>query len=116
MLYSKIVYCFVIINARMAFASIKAPSKRGAKLTNEAMVGDAEIAEFECKADNVSEEVWSMDAPVDEDGPVYIGMGQCTKGRRLDDCLSVREIGKRVTVFIPRETPIGHQCFQHTLL
>ncbi len=58
----------------MTFASIEAPRKRGAELTNETMVGDSKIAEFECKADEVGEKVRSVDAAVDKDCTVDIGV------------------------------------------
>ena len=63
----------------MAFASVEAPSKRGAKFTDKTMVGDAEIAEFECKTDKMSEEVGSVDTTINKNGAVDIGVGECAK-------------------------------------
>lgn len=39
------------------------------------MVGESEIAQFEREADKVGQEVWGVDAAVDKDGAVDVGVG-----------------------------------------
>ena len=38
------------------------------------MIGESKVAQFESEADKVGQEVWSVDASVDEDGAVDVGM------------------------------------------
>ena len=47
------------------------------------MVREAEIPQFKCKANEVGDEIGGMDAAVDKDSPVDIGVGECGKGRGL---------------------------------
>jgi hypothetical protein len=48
------------------------------------VVGEAEVAQFEREADEVDEEVGGVDAAVDEDGAVDVGVRESGEGRGLD--------------------------------
>lgn len=45
------------------------------------MVGEAKVPQLEREADEVREEVGCVDAAVDEDGAVDVGMGEGGEGR-----------------------------------
>ena len=47
------------------------------------MIGEAEVAQLEGEADEVGEEVWGVDAAVDEDGAVDVGVGEGGEGGGL---------------------------------
>lgn len=64
----------------MAFAAVKGASERGAEFADEAVVWEAEVAEFECEADEVDEEVGGVDTAVDKDGAVDVGVGEGGEG------------------------------------
>jgi len=64
----------VVVEARVALARVEAASERGGELAHEAVVRDAEVAQLEGEADEVGDEVGGVDAPVDEDGAVDVGV------------------------------------------
>ncbi|KAJ6441589.1 hypothetical protein O9K51_05140 [Purpureocillium lavendulum] len=51
---------------------VGATGERGRQLADEAVVRDAEVAELEGEADEVGDEVWGVDAAVDEDGALVV--------------------------------------------
>jgi hypothetical protein len=64
----------------VSLAAIQGTCECGAEFAYEPVVGQAEVAEFEGEADEVDEEVWGVDAAVDEDGAVDVGVGECGEG------------------------------------
>lgn len=64
----------------MSFAAIEGAGKRKGKLADEAVVGNTEVTQLEGKGDEVGEEVWGVEAAVDKDGAVDVGVGQGAKG------------------------------------
>jgi hypothetical protein len=44
------------------------------------VVREAEVAQFEREADEVDEEIWRMDAAVNEDGAVDVGVREGGEG------------------------------------
>lgn len=54
----------------MPISSIQASREGTREFANEAVVGNAEIAEFECEADEVGDEVGCMESGIDEDSAV----------------------------------------------
>jgi hypothetical protein len=57
----------VVIEAGMALAGIETACKGGRELSDEPVIVYAEVAELEGKADEVGDEVGSVDAAVDKD-------------------------------------------------
>ena len=43
------------------------------------MVADAYVAELECKGDEGGDEIWCVEATVDEDGALDVGVGEVCK-------------------------------------
>jgi hypothetical protein len=65
----------------VAFARVQASCKGGGQLADETVVGDAEVAELESEANEVSDKVRGVDAGVDEDGSVDVWVrGRCVDG------------------------------------
>lgn len=58
----------------MAGAGVERTGEGDRELADEAVVGDAEVAEFESEADEMGDEIGGVDATVDEDGAVDVGM------------------------------------------
>lgn len=69
-----LVHLRVLVQAGVALAAVEAAGQRGRQLADEAVVRDAEVAELEGEADEVGDEVWRVDAAVDEDGAVDVGV------------------------------------------
>ena len=68
------IYSWVFVHATVSFAAVQRACKRGGQFADQAMIGEAEVAQFEREADEVDEEVWGVDAAVDEDGAVDVGV------------------------------------------
>lgn len=83
MLDSKVIHGFVVVDAGVAFTTVETPRKRRAELPDEIVIGDAKIAELEDKTDKMSKKVRCVNAAIDKDCAVDIGVGQCAKGCRL---------------------------------
>jgi len=64
----------------MTLATVKGAGEGETELTDEVMVGNAEIAQFEDEGDEVGYEVWGVDAAIDKDGTVDVRMGQGCEG------------------------------------
>jgi len=73
----------VFVDAGVALAAVQRACQRGAEFADEAVVWEAEVAQFEREADEVDEEVRGVDAAVDEDGAVDVGVGEGGEGRGL---------------------------------
>lgn len=71
---SEIVDGRVEVQAGVAFTRVQAAGEGEGEFADEAVVGDAEVAELEGEADEVGDEVGSVDAAVDEDGAVDVRM------------------------------------------
>ena len=67
----------------MPFAAVERACERGAELADEAVVGETEVAQLEGEADEVDEKVGGVDAAVDEDGAVDVGVGEGGEGGGL---------------------------------
>ena len=70
----------IFVDAGVALAAVEGACERGAEFADEAVVGEAEVAELEGEADEVGEEVGGVDAAVDEDGAVDVGVGEVGEG------------------------------------
>lgn len=70
----------VKVQAGVAGARVEGPGEGDGQLSDEAVIRDAEVAELEGEADEVSDEVWGVDASVNEDGAVDVRM----MGGRVD--------------------------------
>ena len=64
----------ILVDARVAFAAVQAPGKRGRELADKPVVGKPQVAQLERKADEVRQEVGRVDAAIDEDGAVDVGV------------------------------------------
>lgn len=64
----------IFVHARVALAAIQRACKCGAEFADEAVVGQAEVAQLEGEADEVGEKVRRVDAAVYEDGAVNVGV------------------------------------------
>lgn len=84
MLYCERIDGGVFVDARVAFAAVEGAGERGGEFADQAVVGEAEVAQLEGEADEVGEEVGGVDAAVDKDGAVDIGVGEGGEGRRLE--------------------------------
>lgn len=72
MLHSKGIHRFVIVDARVAFAAVETSCKGRAELPDQIVIGNAQVAELEREPDEMSEEVWSVDAAINKDGAVDV--------------------------------------------
>lgn len=70
----KVIDCSVEIQTGVARSGVEAASKRNGELSDETMVGYAKITKFEREPDEVCDEVRSVNAAVDEDGTIYVGV------------------------------------------
>jgi hypothetical protein len=68
----QVIYLVVVVEARVALASIETPCQRDGQLPDEAVVRDSEVAELEGEAYEVGDEVRGVDSAVDEDGSVDV--------------------------------------------
>lgn len=64
----------VKVQAGVALARVEAACEGEGEFADEAVVGDAEVAELEGEADEVGDEVGGVDAAVDEDGAIDVRM------------------------------------------
>lgn len=74
------IHARVFVYARVALAAVQAAGQRGGEFADQAVVWEPEVAQFEGEADKVGEEVWGVQAAVDEDGAVDVGVresGEC---------------------------------------
>lgn len=85
MVYGKRVYAWILVDARVTFAAIQAAGERRREFAYQAVVRKAKVAELECEADEMRQEVWSMNATVDEDGAVDVRVGESRESGRLED-------------------------------
>jgi hypothetical protein len=65
----------------VTLATVQRARERGRQFADQAVVREAEVAQLEGEADEVDEEVGGVDAAVDEDGAVDVGMGERGEGR-----------------------------------
>jgi len=70
----------VFVDARVALAAIQRTRQRGRQFAYEAVVGQTQVAQLEREADEVDEEVGRVDAAVDEDGAVDVGVREGGEG------------------------------------
>lgn len=75
----------VVVQPGVALARVEGAGEREGELADEAVVRDAEVAQLEGEADEVGDEVGGVDAAVDEDGAVDVGVA----GRGVDGRLGV---------------------------
>jgi hypothetical protein len=85
-LYSKVIDAWVFVDTRVTFASIQGTSKGWGEFADQTVVWETEVAEFEREPDQVGEEVGGVDAAVDEDGAVDVGVRDSGEGRGLHIC------------------------------
>ena len=71
------------VETGVAFAGIQGACERRREFADEAVVWEPEVAELKREADEVGYEVWGVDAAVDEDGTVDVGVGYGGEGGRL---------------------------------
>jgi hypothetical protein len=76
MLHRERIHGGILVYARVTLAAIQAACERGREFANQAVVWETEIAQLEREADEVDEEVGGVDAAVDEDGTVDVGVGE----------------------------------------
>lgn len=62
----------IFVDAGVAFTTVQGAGEGGGQLANQAVVREPEVAQLQCKADEVREEVGCVNAAVDEDGAVYV--------------------------------------------
>lgn len=116
MLNSERVHAGVFVDARVAFAGVDGAREVRGEFADEAVVGEAEVAELEGEADEVREEGGGEEAAVDEDGPVDVRVGYDGEGGGLGRGRLVDGgggEGRRRDK--PRERPAGRQCCRRTL-
>ena len=79
-MYGKHVYARIFVDAGVTFATVEGACQLGREFADQAVVGEAEIAQFEREADEVCEEVRGMDAAIDEDGAIDVGVRDGREG------------------------------------
>ena len=75
------VHARVLVDAGVALAAVQAACQSWGELANQSVVGEAEVAQLEGEADEVREEVGRVDAAVDKDGAVDVGVREGGEGR-----------------------------------
>ena len=75
------IHGLILVDTGMAFAGVQAACEWGAEFADETMVRDSQVAEFQGEAHEVGEEVGGVDAAVNEDGTVDVGMEEGAEGR-----------------------------------
>lgn len=106
--HGEVVDARVLVDARVALAAVEAASERGGEFADQAVVGESEVAQLEREADKVREEVWGVDAAVDEDGAVYVWMGEGGEGGGLVVVVSGNSSSGEGD--IPRARRAGRRC------
>jgi hypothetical protein len=71
---SQVVDCVVVVEPGMALPRVERPGESEGQFPDEAVVGNAEVAQLEGEADKMGDEVWGVNAAVDEDGSVDVGV------------------------------------------
>lgn len=101
----------VKVQAGVAFARVEAAGEGEGELADEAVVGDAEVAELEGEADEVGDEVGGVDAAVDEDGAVDVRMICWRIDGRLEE-LDIMILGVENRGDLPPSAQLDHQCYR----
>ena len=83
MLHGEGVHAGVFVDAGVAFAGVDGACEVGRQFADEAVVGEAEVAELEGEAEEGGEEGGGEGAAVDEDGAVEVGVGEDGEGGGL---------------------------------
>jgi hypothetical protein len=78
--HCQIVDGLVVMQTGVALSCVEGACESGGEFADESVVREAEVAELECEAYEVGEEVGGVEAAVDEDCAVDVGVGEWGEG------------------------------------